>query len=103
MRESKRIGDKVVSKTIAVLTEMPGWLITVVERVVKDGKGADSLQQIAERPDSPLGMRQAESFGALYLVHEIARSCSIVEALGSADEAKLALWQVLARVLSPAT
>ncbi len=103
LRESKRIGDKVVSKTIAVLTEMPGWLITVVERAVKDGKGADSLQQIAERPDSPLGMRQAESFGALCLVHEIARSCSIVKALGSTDEAKLALWQVLARVLSPAT
>jgi len=103
LRESKRVGDKVVSKTIAVLTEMPGWLVNVVERAVRDGKGADSLQQIAEHPDSPLGMRQAESFGALCLVHEIARRCSIVQALGSDDEAKLALWQVLARVLSPAT
>ena len=103
LRESKRVGDKVVSKTISVLTEMPGWLINVVERAVKDGKGADSLRQIAEHPDSPLGMRQAESFGALCLVHEIARNCSIVKALGSTDEARLALWQVLARVLSAAT
>lgn len=103
VRESKRVGKKVVSKTLAVITDLPEWLINVVERAVKEGKDASSLEQLTASPDSRLGLRCAESFGAVYLVHEIAKSCGIANALGSSDDAKLALWQVCARVLSPAT
>ena len=97
LRQSKRIGKKVVSKTIAVLTDMPSWLIHVVERAVLQGKDADTLQQLATDPASPLALRSGQSFGAAFLVHVIAKSAHIVQALGSTTEAELALWQVLAR------
>ena len=103
VRESKRVGKKVVSKTLAVITDLPEWLINVVECAVKEGKDASSLDQLAATPHSRLGLRCAESFGAVYLVHEVAKICGIPKALGASDDAKLALWQVCARVLSPAT
>jgi len=103
LRESSRVGGKVVSHTIAVLTKLPPWLLATVERAVKDGKEAASLRDLASCPSSPMGMRCAESFGAVYLVHEIAKRCHIPTALGPSPEARLALWQVCARVLSPAT
>ena len=103
LRQSKRIGKKVVSKTLAVLTDLPEWLIDLVERAVKEGKDASSLKELVKASNSRLGMRCAESFGAVFLVHEVAKKCGIAKALGVSDEAKLALWQVVARALSPAT
>ena len=103
LRQSSRVGKKVLSKTIAVLTDMPPWLIGVVEAAVNENKGAISFQGLASAPLSRLGLRCAESFGALFLVRQIAENCGILKALGSSRDAKLALWQVLARVLSPAT
>lgn len=103
LRETKRVGKKVVSNTLAVLTDLPPWLLNIVESAVAQGKDASSLRQLTEAADSPLGLRCAESFGAVFLVHELAKNCGITKALGTSDEAKLALWQVVARVLSPAT
>lgn len=103
VRESKRLGKKVISTTLAVLTDLPDWLVNIVERAVKDGKDASCLEELTATPDSRLGLRCAESFGAVYLVHEVAKTCGIPKALGASDDAKLALWQVCARVLSPAT
>ena len=103
LRQSSRVGKKVVSKTIAVLTDMPPWLINVVEAAVNEHKGANSFQGLASAPLARLGLRCAESFGALFLVRQIAEDCGILKALGSSRDAKLALWQVLARVLSPAS
>lgn len=103
VRESKRAGKRIISRTLAVITDLPEWLINVVERAVKEGKDACSLDELAATAGSRLGLRCAESFGAVYLVHEVAKSCGIPKALGASDDAKLALWQVCARVLSPAT
>ena len=38
LRQSKRVGKKVVSKTLAILTDLPDWLLNVVENAVKNGK-----------------------------------------------------------------
>ena len=103
LRESKRVGKKVVSQTLAILTDLPEWLLSVVERAVKDGKDANSLKELADASNLRLGMRCGESFGAVFLVYELARICGITQALGASEEAKLTLWQVLARTLSPAT
>jgi hypothetical protein len=43
--------------------------------------------------------KQGLSFGAVWLVYSIARELGIVEALGTTREGKLALWQVIARVI----
>lgn len=103
LRESRRVGKKVTSHTLAVLTDLPNWLITVVERAVKEGKDASSLKELVDRSKSQLSFRTAESFGAVFLVHEIAKSCGITQALGASDDARLALWQILARTLAPAS
>lgn len=103
LRASKRVGKKVRSQTLAVLTDLPTWLLRLVERAVKAGPEATDLQELVATSESHLGLRCAESFGAVYLVHEVAKTCSIPTALGASEEAKLALWQVLARVLAPAT
>ena len=103
LRESKRVGQKVISHTLAVLTHLPDWLIGLIERAVVEGKDASSLQELVALSNSRLGLRSELSFGAVYLVHEMAKLCGIPKALGPSQEAKLALWQVLARTLSPST
>jgi hypothetical protein len=103
LRSSSRVGKKVVSKTLAILTDLPDWLLLIVEQAVAKGKDAASIAELTAAASSRLGLRCAESFGAVFVVHEVAKSCGIAHALGSSDDAKLALWQVCARVLSPAT
>jgi hypothetical protein len=103
LRQSTRVGKSVVSKTLAILTELPDWLLTVVERAVKCGKDAQSIAQLVAAGDGSLRLRCAESFGAIFLVHEVAKACAIPKALGTSEDARLALWQVCARVLAPAT
>ena len=103
LRQSTRIGKSVVSKTLAILTELPEWLLAIVERAVKQGKDAESIAQLAAASNARLRLRCAESFGAVFLVHEVAKACGIARALGGCDDARLALWQVCARVLSPRT
>jgi hypothetical protein len=46
-------------------------------------------------------MRNAESFGAVWTVDQIARQLGLHKALGVTEAATLAYWQVLARVLRP--
>ena len=103
LRTSSRVGKKVVSKTLAILTDLPDWLLKIVEHSVSEGKDAASIAQLTASASSPLGLRCAESFGAVFAVHETVKICGIPQALGTTEEAKLVLWQVCARALSPAT
>jgi len=43
--------------------------------------------------------KQGLSFGAVWLVYSIARELGIVDALGTTREGKLALWQIIGRVI----
>jgi hypothetical protein len=101
LRQSTRVGKSVVSKTLAVLTGLPDWLLATVEHAVKLGKDAESIAQLAAASNAKLRLRCAESFGAVFLVHEVAKACGIARALGGCNDARLALWQVCARVLAP--
>src|SRR5262249_41137909 len=46
-----------------------------------------------------LTLKQGMSFGAVWTVYHIARRLGIEKALGTTREGKLALWQVIARVI----
>ena len=63
----------------------------------------DSLSKLAADSDGSLHLRQAQSFGALWTSDQIAQQLGIKKALGSTHQAQLGYWQVLARVLRPAT
>jgi len=101
LRESCRVGDKVKSKTLAVLTHLPQHVLEAVRQAV--AQPADSLANLAQASDGSLRLRTAESFGALWTVHQVAQQLGIKIALGVTRQAELGYWQVLARVLRPGT
>lgn len=101
LRESFRVGSAVKSKTLAVLTRLPAHVLAAVRRAV--AQPANSLPKLADASDGSLRLRQAESFGALWTVDQLAQQLGIKKALGVTQEAQLSYWQVLARVLRPGT
>lgn len=103
VRSSQRNGKKVVTKTLAVLTHLPKPLIAIIENAIKQDGNIDSLEQLANPKNSNFKLQQAESFGTIHLLMEVAKSAGIPQALGNDDTSKLVLWQVLARLLAPAT
>lgn len=100
LRESSRHGSKVKSRTLAVLTKLPAYLIAVIRQAL-DGSPGHSLRSLADQPSGSLQLRTAESFGAAWIVAQMTERLGIDKALGVTQEAERALWQVVARVLSP--
>src|SRR6185436_14092950 len=92
LRESFRVGSKVKSRTLAVLTHLPAHVLQAVRRAI--AQPSDSLSALA---------KTAESFAALWTVDQVAQQLGVKKALGVTREAELAYWQVLARVLRPGT
>jgi len=99
LRESFRVGCVVKSKTLAVLTHLPPHVLESVRRAI--AQPADSLAHLADASAGSLRLRQAESFGALWTVDQLAQQLGIKQALGVTRQAELGYWQVLARVLRP--
>lgn len=101
LRESYRVGSKVKSKTLAVLTQLPAHVLEAVRHAI--AQPSDSLSALAKTSGGSLRVRAAESFAALWTVDQVAQQLGIKKALGMTREAELAYWQVLARVLRPGT
>jgi hypothetical protein len=101
LRESFRVGATVKSKTLAVLTHLPAHVLAAIRRAI--AQPADSLSELVNTSEGSLRLRQAESFGALWTVDQVAQQLGIKQALGVTWEAELGYWQVLARVLRPGT
>ncbi len=101
LRQSYRVGSVVKSKTLAVLTHLPAYVLEAVRRAV--AQPTDSLSELAEASDGSLRLRQGQSFGAIWTVDQLAQQLGIKKALGVTHEAQLGYWQVLARVLRPGT
>jgi hypothetical protein len=102
LRESYRQGSKIKSRTLAILTKLPAHLLALIRQSVNDSP-ADSLQSLATQSKGSLQLRTAESFGAVWVTAQIAERLGLTKALGVTQEAELALWQVVARVLRPGT
>ena len=49
---------------------------------------------------SYLQLSQGKSFGTIYVVSEISKRLGIKQALGSSKQAKLALFQIVGRIIS---
>ena len=98
VRHNVRHGAKVRTTTLAVLTHLPARVIQAVRDALQEP--ASSLRQIADRSPE-LTLRNAESFGAVWTVDQIAQNLGLKQALGVTEAAALGYWQVLARVLRP--
>ncbi|MBI2566402.1 MAG: IS1634 family transposase [Candidatus Schekmanbacteria bacterium] len=96
LRESFWEEGKVKHRTIANLSRCSEEEISAMKLALKH-KG--NLGEIG-RLSTDLTLRQGPSVGAVFLLWAIARRIGIIDALGSSRQGKLALWQVIARLLN---
>ena len=101
LRESLRVGSRIQSRTLAVLTHLPAHVLAAVRRALAQPQA--SLAEVASASQGSLRQRNAESFGAVWTVDQIATRLEIKKALGVTRAAELGYWQVLGRVLRPGT
>ena len=95
LRESFREDGKVKHRTIANLSRCPKEEIDGIRLALKHKKDLAALVSIPE----VVSCKQGLSVGAVWLVYDLARQLGITKALGTSREGKLALWQVIARVI----
>jgi len=96
LRESYREGSKVRNRTVANLSHCTPQEITAIKLALKHKEDIaflfpDTVQSVQ--------LHKGLSVGAVWAVYEIAERLGIQKALGNQREGKLALWQVIARVI----
>jgi transposase len=91
LAESYREGGKMKRRIIANLTHWPKDLVENFQKLLRGGK----VVNIEELP-----YKQGKSFGALYVLHQMAQRVGIDQALGNEKEGRLALLQVYARLIT---
>ena len=94
LRESFRRDGKVCKRNVADLTHAPASVVAAMELALKH---QDDLTALGSLKDVEL--LQGPSVGAVWTVCEVARRLGLERVLGGDFAGKLALWQVLARVL----
>ena len=98
LRESYRVpGAKrsaVKKRTLLNLTKYPPHLVRAIELALKHQHDLSALTSIED-----LRLTQGPSVGGVFALLQVARRCGIEAALGTGQSGKLALWQVIARVL----
>jgi len=104
LRESYREEGKVKHRTIANLSSCSPEEIEAMRLALRHKKELAGLLDAAAPKASVLmpgqvATKQGLSFGAVWLVYDMARQLGIADALGTTREGKLALWQVIARVI----
>ena len=97
LRESFREDGKVKHRTIANLSPCSPEEIEAIRLALKHKKHLAALVSIPE----VVSYQQGLSVGAVWLVYDLARQLGISQALGPSREGKLALWQVIGRVIDP--
>jgi transposase len=95
LRESYREGKKVRHRTIANLSQCSPEEIAAIRFALRHKKNLSELTTHAET----VSLKQGLSVGAVWLLYGMSRRLGITDALGTTRQGKLALWQVLARVI----
>lgn len=95
LRESYREAGKVKKRTIANLSPCSDKEIKAMQLALQHKEDLSEVGTI----DGTLTLRQGPSVGAVWLVYQMACRLGIAAALGRSREGKLALWQVIARVI----
>jgi len=96
LRENYRENGKIKHRTIANLSKCSEEEIAAIRLALKHKKDLTKLAAASE----VVSLHQGLSVGAVWLIFDMARELGIVEALGNSREGKIALWQVIARVIS---
>ena len=94
LRESYREGGKVKKRTIANLSGCKPEEITAIKLALKH---KDDLAELGSLQSVEL--QEGLSVGAVWTVYQMAKRTGIEKSLGKEFAAKLAMWQVIARVI----
>ena len=95
LRESFREDGKVKHRTVANLSRCAPEEIAAIKLALRHKHELENLGSVQEF----VTLHQGLSCGAVWVLREIANRLGITQALGSSRSGKLALWQVLARVI----
>jgi hypothetical protein len=95
LRESYRANGKVLHRTIANVSHCSEAEIAALRLALRHKEALEHLGTIQDA----ITLNQGLSFGAVWTVYHVARRLGIEQALGTTREGKLALWQVIARVI----
>jgi hypothetical protein len=95
LRESYRAHGKVLHRTIANVSHCSEAEIEAMRLALRHKEALEHLGTIQDA----ITLKQGMSFGAVWTVYHIARRLGIEKALGTTRAGKLALWQVIARVI----
>lgn len=95
LRESYREDGKVRHRTIA---NFSGCSDQEVEAIKLALRHKENLKELVSLKES-LELRKGPSIGAVWLLCCLARELKIEEVLGTGRQGKLALWQIMARVI----
>ena len=96
LRENYREDGKVKHRTIANISSCSPEEIAAVKLALKH---KDNLAELASSSSGQVALSQGYSMGAVWTLYQVAKQVGIPQALGSSRRGKLALWQVLARVI----
>jgi Transposase DDE domain len=97
LRESYRAHGKVLHRTMANVSHCSAAEIAALRLALRH---KEALEGLGTRQDA-ITLKQGLSFGAVWTVYHVARRLGIEQALGTTRDGKLALWQVIARVIDP--
>src|SRR6266566_2614741 len=95
LRESYRAHGKVLHRTIANVSHCSTAEIEALRLALRHKEDLEHLGTIQDA----ITLKQGVSFGAVWTVYHVARRVGIEQALGTTRAGKLALWQVMARVI----
>ncbi len=95
LRESYREDGKVKNRTIANLSRCKPEEVAAIKLALKY---KDKLSELGSLKES-VSLQEGPSIGAVWTVYQIAKRIGIERALGKDFAGKLAMWQVIARVI----
>jgi transposase len=95
LRESYREDGKVKNRTIANLSRCKPEEIAAIKLALKY---KDKLSELGSLEES-VSLQEGLSIGAVWAVYQIAKRKGVEKALGKDFAGKLAMWQVIARVI----
>ncbi len=95
LRESFRENGKVKKRTIANLSACSDQEVEAIKLALEHKGNLADLGSVKEN----LTLRQGDSVGGVWLVYKMACRLGIASALGPSRQGKLALWQIIARVI----
>jgi len=95
LRESYREEGKVRHRTIANLSMCSEPEVEAIKLALRHKGKLTELVCLQES----LELRQGPSLGAVWLLYSLAKELKLVEVLGTSRQGKLALWQVIARMI----